>query len=264
MLTASSSRLPRQALKRLRLPLIIIAIELVVVVCLPIINAAPNGSKSSNQGYPVFGPQEFAQYSAPNIDPSQLGSLTRANPTVTVESSGSPTVLVGIDVSEHQGEIDWQAVRANGIDFAFIRIGARGYISGKIILDAYYHEYIESAVEAGIKVGVYFFSQSLTQAEAIEEAEFVLRTLGDRQLDLPIVYDFETVSDSAGRANHLPTSERSANARAFCEHIEAAGYQAMIYANTYDMMRYESTLMNDYEIWYAEFNVYQPRLAIHR
>jgi GH25 family lysozyme M1 (1,4-beta-N-acetylmuramidase) len=173
--------------------------------------------------------------------------------------SEMPGVKIGIDVSEHQGTIDWQAVAGNGIDFAFVRVGARGYTAGGLITDTQFEANIDGARDAGLLVGAYYFSQAINVDEAVEEAEFVIRLLNGRPLDYPIAYDFETVSDSQARGNHVSYQQMIDNARAFCDRIQAAGYSVMLYGNGRDLLRYGYEFLAEYEIWYAEFNVTIPR-----
>jgi GH25 family lysozyme M1 (1,4-beta-N-acetylmuramidase) len=178
----------------------------------------------------------------------------------TYEQDNNMKTRIGIDVSSHQGVIDWQAVAKNGIEFAFIRVGVRGYTVGDISLDNQYQANIEGAVDAGIKVGVYFFSQAIDEIEALAEADFVLQQLSGRALDYPVVYDLESVAEAEGRINALSSEQRVRNARAFCERIEAAGYTAMLYGNVADIAHYyqDPTLADDYGIWFAQYDVSEP------
>ncbi len=138
----------------------------------------------------------------------------------------------GIDVSKFQGKIDWNKVAADGVEYAFIRLGIRGYGSeGKIVLDDMFHQNVKGAQAAGIKVGVYFFAQAITEAEALEEAEFVLEEISSYKLDYPIVYDVEKVNSSSGRMNQLSVEERTNVTLTFLNKIKDAGYTPMIYAN---------------------------------
>ena len=176
------------------------------------------------------------------------------------QQDGASAGPIGIDVSEHQGDIDWQAVANNGISFAFVRIGNRGYTAGDISLDKYFRSNIQEAKDAGLEVGVYFFSQAITDAEAREEADFVLKELNGRDLELPVVYDFEPVVDEGGRANGLSGQQRSRNAKVFCERIEAGGYTAMLYGNATDISyyTYDSNLFTTYDIWIASYSSEPP------
>lgn len=147
-------------------------------------------------------------------------------PTVKGTQDGIP----GIDVSSHQGEIDWQAVAESGVKFAIVRLGYRGYDSGTLHVDPNARQNLEGARAAGLQVGAYFFSQALTGEEALEEAELALEVLGDFKLDLPLVYDWEFVSRDA-RTGDLTPQELLACVHSFCGEVEAAGYGPMIYFN---------------------------------
>ena len=105
---------------------------------------------------------------------------------------------VGIDVSSHQGEIDWEAVATSGVEFAIIRAGYRGYSEGELFVDPFFFENIEGALENGLDVGVYFFSQALNTEEALEEAEFLLEAVEGYELALPVVFDWERISYDGG------------------------------------------------------------------
>lgn len=152
----------------------------------------------------------------------------------------------GIDVSEYQGQIDWRKVKAAGIDFAFIRLGGRGYQSGEIYDDAYFSVNFLNAKRAGIKVGVYFFSMAINVKEAIDEAYYVRNKLRGRSLDLPIAFDFEDVKGPQ-RTQFLKKEERNAIANAFLSKIEDFGYQGILYANP-------NWLKNKYDCHYVLHN----------
>lgn len=167
----------------------------------------------------------------------------------------------GIDVSKYQGDIDWEKVRADGVEYAFIRLGIRGYGTGAIVLDEKYEQNIAGANAAGVKAGVYFFTQAVTVEEAIEEAEFVLEQIEPYQVDCPVVLDVEKVSESTARMNQISVEERTAIVKAFCDRIKEAGYEVMIYGN----MEMFSVLLDfkqleNYDKWYAYYDalIYFP------
>ena len=166
----------------------------------------------------------------------------------------------GIDVSEHQKTIDWQAAAHDGVEFALIRIGHRGATEGQLYLDAYYKANVLGAEEADILVGVYFFSQAVSMAEAREEAEFVLKALDGKKLDYPVAYDHEQVVGLEGRANHLSGAQVSRCAEAFFEVIQAAGYDTMLYGNRNDLLRLNNTLLESNDLWLAEYDVSHPTI----
>ena len=137
---------------------------------------------------------------------------------------------LGIDVSHHQGQIRWDEVADAGIRFVMIRLGHRAVSDGVVRLDRYWEENIQGAKDAGLLVGVYFFSQAITVEEAKEEAMFVLEHLKGISLDFPVVYDWEDYF-SSDRVANMDAETLNACAIAFCEEIESAGYQPMVYFN---------------------------------
>lgn len=141
------------------------------------------------------------------------------------------TLLQGIDVSSHQGIVDWELVREDGIDFAMLRVGYRGYSVGSLNKDPNFTMNIENAQRAGLPVGVYFFSQAITVEEAREEAAFVLEALSGYDIQMPVVFDWEVIGTSKARTDGLSTATLGACAQAFCQMVEDAGYQPMIYFN---------------------------------
>ncbi len=142
----------------------------------------------------------------------------------------SGQTMRGIDVSSHQKLIDWPLVASDGIEFAIIRLGYRGWGTGEIVSDELAQTNLQGAAEAGLKVGAYFYSQAISVAEAQEEARFVLEQLAGRQLDMPVVFDWEIFSES-GRTALVDGQTLLDCTLAFCDIIEAAGYQPMIYFN---------------------------------
>lgn len=180
------------------------------------------------------------------------------------DENGNKLSEEGIDVSEHDGTIDWQQVKNAGVDFAIIRVGYRGYTQGSIVLDEQFYNNITGAYNAGLKVGVYFFSQAISTDEAVEEANFVLDCLENVNVTLsyPIAFDEELHpggSDTAARTDNLTTQELTDNAIAYLSTITAAGYEGMIYGNQNDLARLDLTgELAQYPIWYAEYGVDHP------
>lgn len=161
--------------------------------------------------------------------------------------------LAGVDVSAYQKNVDWPKVKASGIDFAMVRLGYRGYGSGKLVLDDYYYAHMNGAIAAGLDVGVYFFSQAITPEEAVEEAKFVLSAIAGYNLTMPVVYDWEYISEEARTAN---VDQRTLTdcSRAFLEVIEEAGYDTLLYFNVYQS-RYQLFLpeLKDFDFWLAMY-----------
>ncbi|MBR4707793.1 MAG: glycoside hydrolase family 25 protein [Pseudobutyrivibrio sp.] len=165
------------------------------------------------------------------------------------------TSRFGIDVSSHQGDIDWQAVAADGVEFAFIRAVYRGYGTGKLVIDEKCLQNIDGAQANGIDVGLYVFSQAITEDEVLEEANTVISILEGRSLQLPIVFDVEKVSDSEARTNALSVQDRTDLTIAFLKAIENAGFDTMIYHNTeMGAMLLDLTQLTEYKKWFAGYN----------
>lgn len=167
-----------------------------------------------------------------------------------------PGAILGVDVSDHQGQIDWAAVRADGVEFAILRIGFRGYSVGSVKLDETFAQNYVEARQAGLKVGVYFYSQAVSEAEAQEEANWVVRMLDELPLDLPVFYDWEEVP--TGRTGGKATSAVGNYARDFCQIIAQSGYEAGVYFNQrygYSIMHLER--LTEHTFWIAEYQSYQ-------
>lgn len=162
-------------------------------------------------------------------------------------------VLRGIDVSEHQLEIDWEKVYGEGVEFAIIRAAYRGYSEGLIYEDKFFRDNIEGALEQGIKVGVYFFSQAINAEEARQEAHFLIDLVDGYELDLPVFYDWEHVSNvGETRADHLDGTAITDNCLAFAEVIEDAGYEAGVYFyRGLGYVQYELGRLGDLVFWAA-------------
>ena len=161
-------------------------------------------------------------------------------------------VLRGIDVSEHQLDIDWQQVAGAGIDYAYVRVGRRGYTEGGLFEDPYFKANVQGAQAAGLKVGVYMFSQAITVQEAIEEARFVLERISDYNITLPVVFDWEKIESGDARTAGLTMEGRTDCAVAFCETVKNAGYVPCIYFNrNLGYYGYDLTRLTGYEFWFA-------------
>lgn len=185
------------------------------------------------------------------------GTQTISGITYTFGSDGAlkkGSSSVGIDVSSWQGNIDWKAVKASGIEFAIIRVGYRGSKSGVLVEDSCFKKNIQGATAAGIKVGVYFFTQAVTEAEAIEEASMVLSLTSQYKLSYPIFVDTENGSGEA-RANKLDKKTRTACVAAFCKTIQNAKKTAGIYASkNWYMEKLDTNQLSKYVIWVAQYN----------
>lgn len=168
-------------------------------------------------------------------------------------------IAYGVDVSSWQGEIDWQQVKDSGIDFAILRVGARGYgvETGNIVGDTSFEKNYAEAKAAGLEIGVYFFSQATNAAEAIEEARFVKDCLAGKNISLPVYFDWEHIDYDTARTQGLSGKEITDCAVAFCKEIRLMGYTAGVYMYAgiayYD---YELDRLSDYEFWCASVGDY--------
>lgn len=173
---------------------------------------------------------------------------------VTLDESTGVVTRKGIDVSRFQGKINWKKVANDGIDYAYIRLGYRGYGSGKIVIDDAYEYNIENANAAGLDTGVYFFTEAISEREAIEEAEYVLENLEGQSIDLPIVLDVEESASSDSRTKDLTKEQRTDAVIAFCEHIKKAGHDVMIYGNTKSfLIMMDMERLEEYDKWFAYY-----------
>lgn len=180
--------------------------------------------------------------------------LKLENGRYTYSENGEKVSCTGVDVSYHQHEIDWQRVAADGIDFAILRVGYRGYESGMLNLDSQFHNYIKGATEAGIDVGVYFFSQAITTDEAIEEANFVMEQLQGYEIAYPVVFDWEIMERESSRTNGISPFTVTECAAAFCDTITDGGYRPMVYGSRkFALMKLDMSKLPGVEFWFAEY-----------
>ncbi len=158
--------------------------------------------------------------------------------------------MLGIDVSAYQQDIDWQAVRAAGVEFVMLRVGFRGYGStGSLNADSAFLSHYAGAREAGLKIGAYFFSQAITAEEAAEEAAFALSLVDGLTLELPIAYDWEYIRETA-RTGNMDAAGVTDCAIAFCEAIRQAGYTPMLYSSE-GQSYLELERLGAYPLWAA-------------
>lgn len=214
-------------------------------------------------------PKEFYEDANPSEDGistlRRYGTFQTLSPYTNVtydhqdQFTGIP-IVNGIDVSEYQKTIDWATVKASGIDYAFIRVGGRGWgASGGMYNDSNYAANMQNAIAASVNVGIYVFSQATTPAEAEEEAQFILDRIGTYNVTMPLILDYEFASGSSngGRLKNANLSKEDATnvCLAFCKKITAAGYTPMVYANP-DMLNNHlnaSVISNSYPLWLANY-----------
>lgn len=167
--------------------------------------------------------------------------------------NGKQISFTGIDVSKYQDYIDFVKVKKSGIDYCMIRAGARGYGSGQLIEDEYFAENLKRASDAGLDIGVYFYSQAVSKEEAVEEANFVLERLEGYTIKYPIAFDMEMVITDKARTDSLSKAERTDIAKAFLETISASGYKTAIYGNKeWLIKRIDMSKLSGYDVWLAQ------------
>lgn len=187
----------------------------------------------------------------PPANPIGLGDFELNGAYLTCTSTQS---VLGIDVSEWQGQIDWQQVKDAGVEFAMIRVGWRGSEQGVLTEDTYARANLAGAAEVGMKVGAYIFSQAITPDEAVEEANFLLDIVKDYTIEMPLVFDWEFV-DAESRTGQMDAETLTACSKAFCNTVTLAGYTPMIYFNTNQSFQMlELRELVDYPFWLAQYD----------
>lgn len=181
-----------------------------------------------------------------------------AAPQVTVQAAPNEVAqaALGIDVSRYQGKINWDMVAASGVQFAMIRVGYRTQETGILNEDPYARYNLQEAQRVGIKVGAYFFSTAVTEAEVLEEANFTANLIDKYKITFPVAYDCEGFKSTASRQYGLDKSVRSVLAVRFLDTIAARGYTPMFYASRNDMTNsayWDMSLLNKYKVWVAQY-----------
>ena len=180
-------------------------------------------------------------------------SLVLQEPVMRYYENGAKASYMGVDISDEQGTVDFEALKKAGVDFVMIELAARGYSTGNITYDDTYYANLQNATAAGLDVGVIFSSQAATEAEAEEEAQIILDNIGDFAITYPIVFDMELVTNDSSRIQNLTKAQLTAITSAFCKKIAAAGFTPMIYGNKYWLLRkIDLTLLSNYDIWLSQ------------
>lgn len=170
---------------------------------------------------------------------------------------GQVKSIKGIDVSKYQGNVDWQKVADSGVEYVMLRLGIRGYETGKLALDDKFDENIQGALDAGLDVGVYFFTQALNEAEAREEAEFVIEALKPYRITYPVAVDVEDLNTDKARSYKQSKESRTDCAIAFMERIKQEGYDTCIYGNLTTFSKLvDNYRLGDYKKWFAFYDTY--------
>ncbi|MCD7835837.1 MAG: glycoside hydrolase family 25 protein [Lachnospiraceae bacterium] len=166
---------------------------------------------------------------------------------------GKQMSYAGVDISKYDDYVDFVKLKKAGISFVMIRVGARGYGSGQLVLDEYFADNIKRASDAGLQIGVYFYSQAVTEDEAIEEANMVLENIRDYKVEYPVAYDMEFVANDDARIDTLSRAEKTSIAKAFLETIENAGYNPIIYGNKEWLIKeIDMSKLTAYDVWLSQ------------
>ena len=166
---------------------------------------------------------------------------------------GTQTSYFGLDISKTQGYVDFNKMVKAGVDYVMLRVGARGYSTGQLVLDEYYVDNIKGATDTSLHVGLYFSSQAKTKEEAVEEANMVLNQIGEYEIDYPIVFEMETIANDTSRTADLTKEERTDIAIAFLDTIKNAGYIPMVRGNKeWLLTKVDLSKLTTYDIWLSE------------
>ena len=169
--------------------------------------------------------------------------------------NGKKISYVGVDISRQNGDVNFASVKAAGVDYVMIRLGGRGYNTGQITLDENFKKNIEGAAAAGLDIGIYFYSQAISQEEAVEEVNFVIQNLEPyrAQVRYPIAFDMEFVANDAARIDGLSKEDKTNIATSFLEGVKAAGYVPMIYGDKEWLIKeIDLARLKDYDVWLAQ------------
>lgn len=167
--------------------------------------------------------------------------------------NGKKVSYVGVDISSEQDYVDFSKVKKAGIDFVMLRVGARGYGTGELIVDDYFTDNIKRASNAGLDIGVYFSSQAITVDEAITEAEMVLEYLEGYDVDYPIGFRMELIGNDNARTDDLTRSEKTDIAIAFLQKVESEGYKSILYGNKQWLLtEIDISKMMSYDVWLSQ------------
>lgn len=167
--------------------------------------------------------------------------------------NGKKVSFFGVDISKYQDYIDFHSLKSEGVDYVMIRVGARGYSTGQITLDENFNDNIVRAKDAGLDVGVYFYSQAITEEEAVEEANFVIEQIKEYEIDYPVAFQMEKVPNDKARIDELSKSDKTTMARTFLNTVKEAGYSPMVYGNKEWLIKeVDLSKLSDYDIWLSQ------------
>lgn len=169
--------------------------------------------------------------------------------------NGKKISYVGVDISKHNGRVNFNSIKAAGVDYVMLRLGARGYSTGQISLDDNFVENMEAAIEAGLDIGVYFYSQAVSQDEVMQEVNFVIQNLEPYRAHItyPVAFDMENVPNDKARIDGLSRDDKTAIATAFLSGVQAAGYAPMVYGNKEWLIKnIDLAKLQDFDVWLSQ------------
>lgn len=231
------------------------AVLLLVIAIIFMTRCSADAPKDTDAGATESTSASPTEPSLPPLEtnPYGVGDFSYQNGYLTCLAGES---MLCIDVSSHQGYIDWAAVAASPVEGVMVRIGYRGYENGKICKDDLWQTNLQGAKENGLLTGAYFFSQAINPSEALEEANFLLEQLNGQALTLPVVFDWEPIGDDA-RTAHMDMETLNACAKIFCDTIAAAGYTPMVYFNhdtSSTLLDLQQMQQEGYLFWLAHYS----------
>lgn len=256
-----------------RLPLIIVGIILAAALVVGIGVAARKWLPSPEQPNAATTDEYVSDGRTIVVNDSELGVVEVTPPVgtkmntysadnLTYDENGIPVYYengekishLGVDLSEFQSSVDFTAMKNAGVEFVMLRVGGRYYGEGGLYQDKNFETFYARAKDAGLKVGAYFLSQAITPEEAKEEADYAIQTLGGKQLDFPIAFDWENIAEDDARTDNVTNEELTKIAEAFCDAVNSAGYKSIVYSNAVQMMiQYDFDTMKDYDFWLADY-----------
>ena len=183
-------------------------------------------------------------------NPYDNAGFSLGNGRLTYYIDGNQVSFTGIDLSKNNNYVDFNDVRKDGIDYVMLRMGYRGYSTGQVTADEDFYDNLKRATDAGLKVGVIFYSQAVTIEEAKEEAAFVIEGLADYEIQYPVAFEMEFISNDNSRIDRLSKEEKTRIAGAFLEDIENAGYVGVIYGDKeWIMVEISYAALSNYGLW---------------
>ena len=222
----------------------------------------PTQAETVTVNDPLLGEVEIEPVEGASVNDYEADKLEMdENGLYSYYVDGRKVSETGVDLSEYQGDVDFEAVKSAGVDFVMLRVGGRYYSEdGGMYSDSAFADYYDQAKAAGLKVGAYFFSQAASVEDAREEAAYALELIGGRKLDYPVAFDWETIEDDQARTDSVTGEILTEIAKAFCDAISDGGYKPIVYASTSLMLQsYDFETMKDYDFWLADYREFPEK-----